>query len=83
MKIETKFDINQEIYFVIDNVEKGKINSIYPYIKENEDECFTNYGITEKNGYALRLSEDQIFATQEEAEAKSKEIYSKRLKCSE
>ena len=74
MKIETKFDINQEIYFVIDNVEKGKINGIYPCIKEIEDECFTNYGITDKYGYALRLPEDQIFATREEAEAKLKEI---------
>lgn len=73
MKIETKFDIGQEVYFVVDNVEKGKINSIYPYIKEIKDECFTNYGITDENGYVLRLPEEQIFATREEAEEYLKE----------
>lgn len=83
MKIETKFDINQEIYFIVRGEQEakgGKIHSIHPDIKEVADFTFTRYGITDENGYALRLPEEQIFATKEEAEAKLEEIQNDREK---
>ena len=77
MRIETKFGINENIWFILrgeNKAREGFINSIFAIIKENQEECFTRYGLTDMYDYALRLPEEQIFATKEEAEAKLKEI---------
>ena len=39
-----------------------------------EDENFTMYSITDSQGYACSVMEEQLFITREEAEAKLKEM---------
>lgn len=71
MKIETKFDIGQEIYFIgfFDFIDKGKIEKIE--IRVNKDEKFIVYAL---RGFINTFCQSQIFATREEAEAKLKEM---------
>lgn len=68
MKIETKFNINQEIWFIRGNenkrIDKGKI---YGYVNDNL------YRL-KSHGNHLTKDVGKIFATKEEAEAKLKEM---------
>lgn len=74
MSIKTKFDINQEVYTIIDKVEKMKIEKVFASVGKLEDENLITYSVTDSYGYALRLPEEQLFATKEEAESKLKEL---------
>ena len=72
--IVPKFKIGKEIYFVIDKVEKGKIEKVFITVSKNDDENSIFYSITDIYGYALRLPEEQLFATLKEAEKKLQEL---------
>lgn len=73
--IVPKFKIGQECYALLGkDIEIVKIHKIIADIAKLEDETFTRYSITDSNGYACRMVEEQIFATEEEAKAKLKEI---------
>lgn len=65
--ITPKFKIGQEVFFVIDKVEQAKIEKLIFTIGKLDDETMKFYSITDTYGYALRLPEEQIFATREEA----------------
>ena len=71
MKIETKFDIGQQVYYIIgllnSDIRFGEILGIEYYGKEIIYEIEYNRNIQE---------EKFVFATREEAEAKLKEIVS-------
>lgn len=66
--IMPKFKIGQEVFMVIDKIEKGKIEKVIATVSKSEEESFTLYSLTDSYGYALRLPEEQIFATKEGAE---------------
>lgn len=70
--IVPKFKVGKEIYFIIDKVEKGKIEKVFTTVSKNEDENSVFYSITDTYGYALRLPEEQVFATEQEAQEKIK-----------
>lgn len=72
--IVPKFKVGKEIYFVVDKVEKGKIEKVFITVSKNDDENSISYSITDTYGYALRLPEEQVFATEQEALNKLKEI---------
>ena len=72
--IVPKFKVGKEIYFVIDKVEKGKIEKVFITVSKNDDENSIFYSITDIYGYALRLPEEQLFATLKEAEKKLQEL---------
>ena len=72
--IVPKFKVGKEIYFVIDKVEKGKIEKVFITISKNDDENIIFYSITDTYGYALRLPEEQVFTTEQEALEKLKEV---------
>lgn len=75
MIIKTKFDIEQECYALIGkDIEKVKIEKVIVTVGKLEDETFTFYSLTDKYGYALRLPEEQLFETEEQA----KEMKSER-----
>lgn len=68
MIIETKFDIGQECYALIGkDIEKVKIEKVIATVGKLEDETLTMYSITNKYGCALRLPEEQLFKTEEQA----------------
>lgn len=71
--IVPKFKIGQEVYMVIDKVEKAKVEKIICNVARLEDETYTLYSLTDSSGYALRLPEEQIFATQAAAEQRLRE----------
>lgn len=72
--IVPKFKIGQEVFIVIDKVDKAKVEKIIATISKLDDETFTFYSITDSYGYALRLPEGQIFATREDAEKRLAEL---------
>lgn len=68
MKNAPKFELGQDVFIVVDNIEKAKIEKIISTISKAEEECANWYSITDRYGYALRLPEEQIFATEAEAQ---------------
>ena len=80
MIIETKFDIGQEVWFILrgeKNIQEGFIKAVFPSIRETEEDSSVRYAIIDASGYALRIPEDQIFATLEEAEQALKRLEGK------
>lgn len=66
MKLESKFDLGQEVYFLTNGItfEKGKIWSINFYDFEKD---FIEYAIkTEDEDYCEHILERNIFTTKEE-----------------
>ena len=66
MKIETKYNIGQEVWFTIGSCHvNGTINEIYIYIFRNSRKII--YGIEYKNyiGYSQK-EESELFPTKEE-----------------
>lgn len=72
--IMPKFKIGQEVFIVINKIEKAKVEKVICTIAKMDDENSTWYSLTDIYGYALRLPEEQIFATREEAEQRLKEL---------
>ena len=73
--IVPKFKIGQECYVLLGKViEKIIIVGCRIKISKMEDENFTMYSITDIQGYACSVMEEQLFATKEEAQAKLKEL---------
>ena len=64
MKIETKFEVGQTVYTIINGVAQVKIKKIKIDIKK---EIVIIY-IVEAEKWVLSLGENQVFATKEEAE---------------
>lgn len=64
MQIETKFEVGQTVYTIINGVEQVKIKKIKICIKK---QIVIIYEV-EAGKWVLNLSENQVFATQEEAE---------------
>lgn len=78
MKIETKYNLRQELYAIVGNfnceISKVKVEKIRAIISLCEDECLTCYSCTNDLGYALSVFEEQLFETREEAEKQIKEL---------
>lgn len=73
--IEPKFRIGQECYVLLGKeIEKITIVGCRIKISKMEDENFTMYSITDIQGYACSVMEEQVFATKEEAQAKLQEL---------
>ncbi len=68
LKNAPKFELGQDVFIVIDNIEKAKVERIIQTISKEEEECSIWYALTDKYGYALRLPEEQIFVTESEAQ---------------
>lgn len=72
MKIETKFDIGQELYSCSRNnnyiISKITIEKIRVIKSKNEEENINIYSGTDEEGYAVSSVEEQLFETKEEAE---------------
>ncbi len=75
--IVPKFKIGQEVFLVIDKVEPAKIEKVICTIAKLDDENSTWYSLTDSYGYALRLPEEQVFTTREEAEKRLAELEGK------
>lgn len=77
-KIETKFEIGQEVYCYIgytnNKIHEAEIVAIFANRFEDKEVNTNNYRIVDKYDYVYTIPEDQIFATPEEAEAKLKEM---------
>lgn len=71
MKIETKFDLNQEVYYISDS--KQICSGIIYNIKWDSVKGF-DYFIPMLQLEKFRIPESELFTTQEEAEKKLKEI---------
>ncbi len=75
--IVPKFKVGQECYVLLGKeIEKITIAGCRIKISKMEDENFTMYSITDIQGYACSVMEEQLFATKQEAEAKLKEMQS-------
>ena len=73
--IELKFKIGQECYVLLGKeIEKITIVGCRIKISKMEDENFTMYSITDSQGYACSVMEEQLFATKEEALKKLEEM---------
>ena len=73
--IVAKFKIGQKCYIRIDKeIEYAKIEKIIITIGKYDEECSVYYSITDSYGYALRLPQEQLFTTKEEAQAKLEEL---------
>lgn len=73
MKIETKFDIFDYVYFIIDKkIHYGRVGSII-FEEDGAEDILFVYHI-KWDGFSAYLREKQLFATKEEAEEKLKEI---------
>ena len=73
--IRPKFKIGQECYALLGKaIEKVTIIGCRIKISKMEDENFTMYSITDSQGYACSVMEEQVFATKEEAEQRLKEL---------
>ena len=70
MKIETKFDVGQNVYTIINGVEQVQIKKIKICVKK---ETVIIY-IVEAGKWMLSLGENQVFATKEEAEERLKKL---------
>lgn len=69
MKIETKFNIDDEIFTIFeDNIVKGKVARIMIESRGNSmSDTEISYMIYCENGYAIqRTSESKLFATKQE-----------------
>lgn len=66
MKIETKFDVGQEVYFLeLGKVVKHTVEELYYYHREDKDK--TEYIFRSlDNGFKRIRYETEIFATKEE-----------------
>lgn len=73
--IRPKFKIGQECYVLLGKeIEKITIAGCRIKISKMEDENFTMYSITDSQGYACSVMEEQLFATKEEALKKLEEL---------
>lgn len=77
MTLNTKFNIGQKVYFIIDSVEIGRVEKIRATISKDEEENSVFYSITDTVGYALSLPEEQICLTEKEALHKLAELEGK------
>jgi hypothetical protein len=78
MKIETKFDIGQELYscsrYINYIISKITIEKIRIVKSKNEEENINVYSGTDEDGYAVSCVEEQLFKTKEEAEEYKKTL---------
>ena len=73
--IMSKFSLGQTCFIIWENdIISAKIEKIIMNLSKDEEENSIFYSVTNQYGYALRFPEEQIFATQEEAEQKLAEI---------
>lgn len=73
--IVPKFKIGQNVWSIInDKIGEANITKITAVEGSFREENTINYSITDSYGYALRLPEEQLFATLEEAEKKLQEL---------
>ncbi len=72
--IVPKFKIGQDVFIIIDRVEKAKIEKVIYTIAKVDEESSVFYSITDSMGYALRLPEEQISETKEKAKQKLTEL---------
>lgn len=73
--IVSKFNIGQNVWSIInDKIGEANITKITAVEGSFREENTINYSITDSYGYALRLPEEQLFATLEEAQAKLQEL---------
>jgi hypothetical protein len=77
--IVPKFKIGQKCYVLLGKeIDEITIVGCRIKISKMEDENFTMYSITNSQGYACSVIEEQLFATKEEAQAKLKELQGER-----
>lgn len=75
MKIETKFDIGQEVYVIRENkIFKEKILNIGIWSTSNTYDMQLDWQYRTEQCMAVYIDEKNIFATREEAEQKLKEM---------
>lgn len=70
-----KFKIGEICFALLGNtIEEVAIVGARLKLSKIEDENFTMYSITDSQGYACSVMEEQLFITREEAEEKLKEL---------
>ena len=69
MKIETKFDIGQEVYCIIGydlQIHNAKIIAVFVNLFEDKELNMVKYRVVDEYGYPYVIPEEQIFKTLEE-----------------
>ena len=73
--IMPKFKIGKICFALLGNkIEEVAIVGARLKLSKIEDENFTIYSITDSQGYACRVMEEQLFITREEAEERLKDL---------
>lgn len=83
MKIETKFDINQEVFFIVPKmnvpkehykIKRGKISCIDTRCISGLKHCSSEYKIITNEGCYSYYHDSEIYSCREDAEKKLEEI---------
>ena len=83
MEIKTKFDLGQEVFFIVPKmnvpkehykIRRGKISCIYIKCILGLKHCSSEYKIMAKEGCYSYYYDSEIYLSKEEAEQKLKEV---------
>ena len=66
--IPHEFRIGQEVFIVTDIVEKATIEKVIATVGKIDEENLISYSVTDENGYARRIPQEQVFANKQIAE---------------